>query len=58
MSDNIKLNIVATIENIIVAICLTILAILFNKWWIILFFTIMHVEVVTKKPDYKNKEDK
>lgn len=32
-----KLHIICAIKNIVAIICFTILAVVFNKWWIVLF---------------------
>lgn len=37
MSENTKLAIALTFSNTLRIICFTALAIIFNKWWIILF---------------------
>ena len=35
-----KLNLICVIKNIINIICFTILAIIFNRWWIVFFSVI------------------
>ena len=45
---NKKINILATIKNCITLICFTILAIVFNKWWII-FFSIIFLTTFESK---------
>lgn len=45
---NKKINILATIKNCITLICFTILAIVFNKWWIVLFSALFVVSVGKK----------
>ena len=45
---NKKINILATIKNCITLICFTILAIVFNKWWIVLFSALFVVSVGEK----------
>lgn len=45
---NKKINILATIKNCITLICFTILAIVFNKWWIVLFSALFVVSVEKK----------
>ena len=37
MDDRVKLYIAIAVENSITLICFTILAIVFKKWWIVLF---------------------
>ena len=37
MSEELKLIAIITIENIISLICFTVLAVVFEKWWIVLF---------------------
>lgn len=45
---NKKINILATIKNCITLICFTILSIVFNKWWIVLFSALFVVSVGKK----------
>ena len=42
---NKKINILAVIKNCITLICFTILAIVFKKWWIVLFSILFYVSV-------------
>lgn len=49
---NKKINILVTIKNCITLICFTILAIVFNKWWIVLFSALFVVSV-----EKKNRSD-
>ena len=36
------------LKNIIAIICFTILAVVFNKWWIILFSALFYTSITTK----------
>lgn len=36
MRDYTKIEIIVAIKNIVTLICFTILAVVFNKWWIVL----------------------
>lgn len=49
-----KINLLCIIKNIVTIICFTILAIMFNHWWII-FFSLLFMVKVEEKDD--NKED-
>ena len=51
---NFKMNLICIIKNIVSIICFTILAIMFNHWWII-FFSLLFMVKVEKKDD--NKEN-
>lgn len=42
MSEKIKIYIIWALKNVITLICFTILAILFNKWWIVLFSVLFY----------------
>lgn len=42
---NKKINILAAIKNCVTLICFTILAIVFKKWWIVLFSALFIVSV-------------
>ena len=42
------------IKNCITIICFTVLAIYFNKWWIILFSGLFHTEI---KGGYQSRDD-
>ncbi len=54
---NKKINILATIKNCITLICFTILAIVFNKWWIVLFSALFVVSVGKKNRSDDNEKD-
>ena len=49
-----KMNLMCIIKNIVSIICFTILAIIFNHWWII-FFSLLFMVKAEEKDD--NKED-
>ncbi len=49
MSDHTKLLIAVLIENSIMVICFTALAITFNTWWIVLFSLLFLSSFETKK---------
>ena len=49
-----KMNLLCIIKNIVSIICFTILAIMFNRWWII-FFSLLFMVKAEEKND--NKED-
>ena len=49
-----KMNLLCIIKNIVSIICFTILAIMFNHWWII-FFSLLFMVKAEEKDD--NKED-
>lgn len=51
-----KLLLLATIRNCISIICMTILAIVFHKWWII-FFSIVFFAYVEKSHKNKTKRN-
>ena len=44
-----KMNLLCIIKNIVSIICFTILAIMFNHWWIIFFSLLFMVKVETKE---------
>lgn len=48
-----KIYLMAMIKNIVALICFTILAIVFNKWWII-FFAILFWSFIESKGDDNN----
>lgn len=50
IKHNKELNLLVTIRNLISLICFTILAIVFNKWWIVFFALIFF--------SYVDREDK
>lgn len=56
MSENLKLYLICYARNVISLICFTILAIVFNKWWIVLF-TIIFWCSVEKKEKEENKDE-
>lgn len=39
------------LKNIIVIICFTILAIVFDKWWIVLFSALFYTSITSKEDD-------
>lgn len=51
MKDNIKLFLIVTLKNIATIVCFTILAIVFNKWWIVLFSLLLYSSVTIKGDD-------
>lgn len=46
-----KIYLMAMVKNIVALICFTILAIVFNKWWIIFFSIIFWSSITTKGDD-------
>nr|DAY80338.1 MAG TPA: hypothetical protein [Caudoviricetes sp.] len=60
MSENLKIEIAVLIENIITLIVFSILAIIFQKWWIVLisvlFFSYTENKKETKNDRRKNTE--
>ena len=44
-----KINLLCIIKNIVTIICFTILAIIFNHWWIILYSSLFKAKAETKK---------
>lgn len=44
-----KINLLCIIKNIVTIICFTILAIIFNHWWIIFFGSLFMAKAETKK---------
>lgn len=54
IEHNIYLNILMVLRNCISLICFTILAIIFNKWWIV-FFAILFTSFIDK--DKKERVD-
>ena len=51
MKDEIKLYLILTLKNIAITTCFTILAIIFKKWWIILFSALFYSSITTKRDD-------
>lgn len=51
MSDEAKVLAMLFLENIVIMICFTVLAVVFNHWWIVLFSAFF---IST----FKNKENK
>lgn len=49
-----KIYLMAMVKNIIALICFTILAIVFNKWWIV-FFSLLFWSFVTAKNESGDK---
>lgn len=43
--EKLKTFIIVCIKNIIVLICFTVLAIVFKKWWIVLFSILLYTTV-------------
>lgn len=58
MNDELKFYVICYIRNIIVLICFTILAIFFNKWWIVLFSMLFWVSVAKDKEEKDKEEEK
>lgn len=54
MSEDLKLQIAVLIKNCITLICFSVIAIIFNKWWIVLFTAIFLTSVTEKN----KKEEK
>ncbi|MBQ1551400.1 MAG: hypothetical protein IIZ67_04780 [Bacilli bacterium] len=54
MNEELKLYLICFVRNIICLICFTVLAIIFNKWWIVLFTILFWISVERKE----NKENK
>ena len=56
MSEELKLYLICYARNVISLICFTILAIVFNKWWIVLFTILFWISVEEKeKKENKNE---
>lgn len=51
MKDEIKLFLIVTLKNIATTVCFTILAIVFNKWWIVLFSALFYSSIKLKEDD-------
>ena len=49
MTDEIKLFLLVVVKNVSALICFTILAIVFNKWWIALFSILFCSSVKIKR---------
>ena len=49
MNKEIKLYLILTLKNIATIICFTILAIIFNKWWIVLFSALFYSSISSKE---------
>ena len=49
MSDKTKLTVIVVIKNLITIVCFTILAIVFCKWWIVLFSALFMTGLKWKK---------
>lgn len=56
MSENLKLEIAVLIENVITIIVFSILAIFFQKWWIILV-SIFFLSFIKDKKEQKNDRE-
>lgn len=52
LKDDSKIYIAITIKNIIAIICFTILAIIFNKWWIVFFSALFINGIYTKEKEW------
>lgn len=52
MKDEYKIALLVILKNIVALICFTILAIVFNKWWIV-FFSLLFYSSITIKGDDK-----
>ena len=55
MNDTTKILIIAIIENIVICICFTILAVIFKKWWIIFFSALFYNKGITTKKEVKDE---
>lgn len=53
---NNKLCIILVLKNIVSIICFTILAIVFNRWWII-FFSILFLTTIEYHSEKKDDDD-
>ena len=51
MKDEIKLYLILTLKNIAMITCFTILAIVFKKWWIVLFSALFYSSINSKEDD-------
>lgn len=51
MKDEIKLYLILTLKNISILICFTILAIVFKKWWVVLFSALFYSSIKLKEDD-------
>lgn len=49
MSDHTKLLMACMLHNAIVVICFTVLAVLFNHWWIVFFSWLLSDNIEYKK---------
>lgn len=49
MKDEIKLYLILTLKNIATLSCFTILAIVFNKWWVVLFSALFYSSISSKE---------
>jgi hypothetical protein len=59
MNEELKLYLICFVRNIICLICFTVLAIIFNKWWIVLFTILFWISVERKeKKENKNEQFK
>ena len=54
MSEHLKLILIIQIRLLISLICFTVLAIVFNRWWIVLFSLIFYAYIDDKK-EVKNE---
>ena len=46
-----KIYLMAMVKNIVALICFTILAIVFNKWWIVFFSLLFWSSIESKEDD-------
>lgn len=55
MNEYNKLCLICVARNVISLICFTILAIIFNKWWIVFFSLLFWCSVEKDKDEKENK---
>lgn len=51
MSENLKLNLIVVVGDILITAIFALLAIVFHKWWIILFSIFLTYTIKSKKED-------
>lgn len=49
MSENLKLNLIMVVADILITAMFTILAIVFQKWWIVLFSILLSYTINSKE---------
>lgn len=49
MSENLKLNLIMVIADILITAMFTVLAIVFQKWWIVLFSILLSYTINSKE---------